>query len=290
VSGAFPSRPSRLRSERGGGPAVTRRARRLIGALACAVVAASFSCAPHLVQPPSLGPAILEQRYQRALEQRRRAAAAVESEVVLWAQIGERRMPGAEGRLLMAAPAACRLWVGSLFGTALHLGAEGDSLAAYVPARRVGLRLDAAREPIGVRRPGGLAVRALSGTWEPPPAAWNQAAWKDSLLELRWREGADTLVLAVGSAGLPVRAAVLRPGRGEVRALYQGWSYVDGVTWPARIELSDGDGDFRLDLKNTRTQFPARLDRERFAVRIPEEADTLTLDELRRLIERLGAF
>jgi hypothetical protein len=248
------------------------------------------SCAPRIVQPPDLGALVVSQRYERALENRVRVAAAVESEMTMWAEVGERRMPGAEARILLAAPDACRLWVGSLFGTALHLGAAGDSLAAYMPSRRVGLRLDAAREPIGVRHPGGLAVQVLSATWRPPDSAWDRGSWSDSLYEVDWLQGRDTMRLAVGTSGLPKRAAVRRPGRDEIRALYHAWTTVDGVPWPTRIELGDDAGEFRVELKASRTQFSSRVARERFHVRIPPNADTITLGELRALLERLGAF
>jgi hypothetical protein len=263
-------------------------------ALASAVLLLALAvagCAPHLVRVTELAPALREERYRLALAEREARGAAVEAQLVLWAEVpAASRLPGAEGRLLLAAPDAFRLRVGSLFGTALDLGARGDSLSAYVPSRRKGLTLDARRDSLGILRPGGLAFRALSAAWRPPDSAWPAAAWRDTLLRIWWLEDADTLAVEVGSNGLPASATLTRPAGGGVQVTYRAWDRSAGPAWPALLDFEDRKGGFRLTCKVARVRFPARPDSLRLVVPIPAGAERLTLAGLRRALERLGGL
>ena len=248
------------------------------------------SCAPHVVRPPELVHELRVTRYRSALSEREARGVAVAAEIVLWTELsGDRRLPGVQAELYLAAPDGMRLRVESLLGTALLLGARGDSVMAYVPARRMGLRVDAAHDSIGVRDPGSLAYRVLSATWRPPDRAWEESAWRDSLLEVSWVEAGDTLVMAVGGTGLPVWVAMKRRDGPPVRAAYRGWDRTMGTAWPSHLEI-DQEGSLHLACRVRRVQFGAQPDPRRLVVRIPEDAETLTLDQLHRAIERLGAF
>jgi len=248
-------------------------------------------CAPDRRPVAPLDPATREQRYRVGLAGRTARAVAVDAEVLLWAEApAGSRLPGAEARLLLAAPDAFRLRVGSLFGTALDLAGRGDSLTAYVPSRRRGLALDAHRDSLGVGRPGGLAFRALTATWRPPEPAWGDARWADSLLRVSWVEEGDTLALAVGSHGLPSWASLRRPDGPGVRIDYEGWERGSGVAWPVRLTIHELDGAFRLSCKVSRVRFPGRPEDLRLSVAIPPDAVRLTLAELRRALERLGTL
>src|SRR6185503_7926488 len=90
--------------------AMTRRVLRI---LALATLGAALgSCAPHLVSPPELSLETREARYTLALAARERAATAVEADVVAWAVLsGDRDLPGAQAKLLLATPDAFRLRV-----------------------------------------------------------------------------------------------------------------------------------------------------------------------------------
>ncbi len=272
-------------------PRVARgpRAPRVLAAVAIGLTAAG--CAPHQVRIAELAPALRAERYQAALARRQARGVAVDAEILLWAEApAGTRLPGAEGRLLLAAPDAFRLRVGSLFGTSLDIGARGESLSAYVPSRRRALSLDATRDSLGLFRPGALTFRAASATWRPPTGAWPEAAWRDTLLLVSWLEDADTLAVAVGGDGLPVWASVTRPGGTGIRVRYQAWDRSTGVAWPARFALEDHQGGFRLSCKVSRVRFPARADSLRLAVPIPAGAERLTLAGLRRALERLGSL
>jgi len=248
-------------------------------------------CAPHVTELGGLEPALRAERYQAALAGREARATAVDAQVLLWAEVppGE-KLPGVEGRLLLAAPDAFRLRVASLFGTALDLGARGDSLTAYVPSRRRGLSVDAIRDSLGVSRPGSLVCRALAATWRPSGDAWNHAIARGGVLEVVWLEGKDSLSLAVANAGLPAWASFRRAAGGGVRVDYQGWDGESGVSWPARLVLTDLDGGFRIACKVSRVRFAERPDSLRLVVPIPPGAVPLTVAELRKTLERMGAL
>jgi len=260
-------------------------------ALAATAMVVATGCAPMRVPIAPIEPVRRVERYGVALERREARGRAVDAQVLLWAEspVGT-RLPGAEGRLLLAAPDAFRLRVASLFGTALDLGARGESLSAYVPSRRRGMVLDAIRDSLGIERPGALAVRALAATWRPPDDAWRSAAWDDSLMRVWWREDGDTLAVAVGSAGLPAWASLARPNGAGIRVEYRAWDLSSGVAWPSRFVIEDRAGAFRLSCKVSRVRFPARADSLRLAVPIPAGVVPMTLAQLRRALERLGTL
>ena len=248
-------------------------------------------CAPHVVRVAELVPVVRAERYRAALAVREARGAAVDAQLLLWAEVpNTSRLPGAEGRLLLAGPDAFRLRVGSLFGTALDLGGRGDSLSAYVPSRRQGMALDARRDSLGILHPGGLAFRVLSAAWRPPDAAWSTAVWRDTLLCVSWLEEADTLEIAIGSDGLPARATLVRPGGAAVRATYRSWDRASGTPWPVLLDVDELNGGFRVTCKVSRLRFPARTESMRLGVPIPAGAERLTLTALRRALERLGSL
>jgi hypothetical protein len=264
---------------------------RIARAVAIAALASFLgSCAPHVVRPPELSLETREARYGQTLAARERAAIAVEADVVAWAVLeGDRDLPGAQARLLLASPDAFRLRVQTLLGTALDLGGRGDSLTAYVPARRAGIQVANAGDSLGLREPARFVVRSLGALWRPPAEAWASATWRDSLLEARWQEGEDSLLVTVGSSGHPQAATIARDGRG-VRVRYEGWQGDRGAEWPARLTIEDlqGRGHVTFVVKNLR--FAGTPDWSRLAVRIPRDATRVTLTELRHAFEELSAF
>jgi hypothetical protein len=257
---------------------------RLRPALAGALLVAA-GCAPHVVRLVELEPAVRETRYRSALAAREVRGAAVEADVVLWAEApAGHRLAGADGRILIAGPDAFRLRVAALFGTALDLGARGDSLIAWVPSRRRALTLDATRDSVPVPRPGGFAFRTLAGAWRPPEDAWAHAAWRDTLLRVAWPEGDDSLAVAVGSDGLPAWASFTRADGSGVRVDYQAWDRSRGVAWPSRFAVEEHDGAFRIAWKAERIRFRSAGEPLRLAIAIPSSARPLSFAELRRMI------
>ena len=136
--------------------------------------------------PPELTSGTRIERYRALLAQREARSAAMSASLTVWAAHGSDRLPGAQGDLLVAGPNRMRLRIASMFGTALDLGLAGDSLRAYIPAWKTGLRLDSAAESLGFEAPGDRMVSALCATWRPPDSAWKSASWQDSLLRIAW--------------------------------------------------------------------------------------------------------
>lgn len=247
-------------------------------------------CAPHVTQLAGPDASRAAERYRAQLAVREARGTAVDAALVLWAEAPPgHKLPGADARLLLAAPDAFRLRVASLFGTALDLGARGESLTASLPGKRQAARLDAVRDSLGLAHPGRLVFRALAAAWRPPDTAWEGAASRGATLELAWSEGADSLRLAIDREGLPSWVSLTREGGAGVRVDYQGWDGSSGVSWPARLTVADHDRSFRVACNVSRVRFPDRPDLLRLTVPIPPDATSLTLEELRRTLERAGA-
>jgi len=255
-----------------------------------AAVALMASCAPRVVTPPRLDLGDLRARYERRLVQRLELGRGMNAGLMMWAEGRGERLPGAQGDLTMAGPDRVRLRISSLFGTALDLGVRGDSLLAWVPVWKTGLRLGSARESLGIREPGGLVYRVLSGNWTPPASAWDLMVRSDSLAALSWSEEEDSLHLTLGSEGLPRRMVVARGDQAAVEVHYQAWDQGSSVAWPSQIELLERRHEVRILFKASRLRFPPLADTSRLAVRIPPHADVLTLAELRNVLGRLGVF
>ena len=245
-------------------------------------------CAPQRIGMPDLSVTPRRARYEAALERRAdRVAADVElSAWVIGSSLPE--LPGVSARLVLVAPDAFRLRVGSLFGTALEASARGDSFVAYVPSRRMVLETRTAHDSLGLGDPGGLGYRVWSAAWRPPAQAWDRAVWQDSLLVLRWIEDADSVRMAIGSNGHPHWVEMSRDSRPGVRADYTGWNAFDGVMWPSQFVIEDGRGAYGLRCRVQSVQFRRTAERSRLSVSVPDDAERVTRDDLKRAIERLG--
>jgi hypothetical protein len=249
--------------------------------------AALGSCAPHVVAPPRLDPQRVADRYRLARDARAALAGAVDAEASAWLRgdsLGD--LPGVHVRLALGAPGAFRVRVESLFGVALDFAAWGESLACFVPPRKLGVALDATLDTLGLRAPGPLGVRVLAATWEPPGEAWARADYEDSLLVVRWVEAGDSLAVGVGSNGLP-RRAVRRDARGRsVEARYRAWEFIHGTSWPVRMEFEERAAHITLALKLTHVTRNALPSPERLVVRIPPDAERLEWPAIRRALAR----
>jgi hypothetical protein len=199
-----------------------------------------------------------------------------------------RSLPALQAGLALAWPDTFRVRIRSAFGTALDLGLAGDSIVAYAPAQGCGVMLDAVRDSLGPGPAGSLVVRALSAGWQPPDSAWTRVTRVGDLLVLRWSEGADSVALAVDAADAPAWARLWRAGGQGVQVDYDRWGMHGGVAWPLTLRLRDLEGAFELVLRVDRVGFASRPDRSRLAVRLPDGAERLRLDQLRGLFERLG--
>jgi hypothetical protein len=247
------------------------------------------SCAPRLARPPELARETREQRYRALLSEREARGVAVSANLALWAERGGERLPGAQADLVLASPDRMRLRIASMFGTALDLGLSGDSLRAYIPAWKTGLRLDSVAESLGID-PGDRLVRALSATWRPPADAWADAAWDDSLLRVVWQEGGDSVAIEIGASGLPTTVELSRPRRFSARARYRMWDRASGTPWPVHIEVADETHDVRMACRASQVRFREHVDLNRLVVRWPSGLIPLTLAELRSALDRMGVL
>ncbi len=251
------------------------------------LAAAMASCAPHRLAPPSLEPLRSADRYRVALAARADLAQAVDAEASAWLRgpsLGN--LPGVHARMALGAPDAFRVQVESMFGIALDFSAWGDSLACFIPSRRLGVALDAAADSFGLRSPGSLGVRVLSATWDPPAAAWAGAAYEDSLLVVRWQEAGDSPSLGVGSDGLPHWAALHHATGAALEARYRSWEYVERAPWPSRVEFEDRASGLNLSLRFTRVVRNPGPRSDRLSVRIPAGAARLEWAAIRDALAR----
>lgn len=225
--------------------------------------------------------------YRTALDERRNGG-LVTGTTSVWLERGGRKLPGASGDFALVSPDRARLRVDSSFGTLVDLALESDSVTAYVPSMRTGLRLGSARDSLHIDRPGDLAVRALSGAWDPPESAWKEGAvWTDSLLEISWLEQGDSLRLGVKGDGLPAFVRLVRPNF-DMRVDYRGWDRSAGPAWPTWLIVQTHPGDVRLTLRASRLRFAPRIDPLRLKVTIPANADELTVEDLRDMLSQIG--
>jgi hypothetical protein len=255
-------------------------------ALALAALLAA-GCAPRPTTAPALTAGALRERFERALAARE-AVAMIEADATIWSRSASgAALPAVDADIVTAPPGAFRVRVSALFGTALDLAAHGDTVVGYVPARREAAEVDVTREALAIPRPGRFGVRLLAGAWRPPAGAWSDGVWRDSTLELAWREADDSLRLAIGASGLPQRAGMWRSGEGGVDVEYPAWSFVGGMAWPARIDVTDRARRYAATVRLERLRARAAVDPQRLAVVVPPGSRRLTWAELSRALRRV---
>lgn len=253
---------------------------------AAATVLVAWGCAPSVTRPPTLSAELRRLRFERALAARQARLEGVEAPASVWARLpGVGRLPGLDARLWIGGPDSLRVVVNGFFGPALEACALADSVTVWVPSRRAALRADAARDSLGLARPGEWGAAALGALWEPPAEAWREGAFEESLLVVSWRasDGHERR-LAVGASGLPRRFTMeLAPDRRAV-ASYRNWRLTGGVAWPMLLELADEERSWQVTLKLERVRFVDRAGRGPLGIPIPEDAETWTWRRLRRAL------
>lgn len=254
-------------------------------AAAVLTLALGAACAPHgIVLPPPAG--TREASFRAALAARETRGRAVDAAITLWARSQHSDVwPGVTGALTLRAPDALRLRVASVFGTAFDGAVRGDSVMAVLPARRLGFAADAARDRLGLSRPGLLGFRMFAATWRPPDSAWGQGTWSEGMLALRWVDAGDSIRLEIGPDGLPAAVTLERGDSLRVHARYRAWRRQAGVAWPAWIELDGGSGAVAVRCKVDRLRFVEQPGPGRPMARLPEGIAALDWPEFRRALE-----
>ena len=253
-------------------------------AVALAVLA---GCAPRPQAPVAVTADVRRERFLAALA-RRESAAMVEADATIFPRAASGgALPALDADVIEAPPASFRVRVSALFGTALDLAGEGDSLIGYVPSRREGAEVDARRDSLAIPQPGRFGARLIAALWAPPEAAWASAVQADSLVAVAWREGSDSLRLTVASNGLPAALSMWRPGEQGLDVRYTAWTRADMRDWPARIELADREQRYSAVVRLERVRVRAAADPARLRVPIPPGSRRLTWAELSHAWRRI---
>ena len=270
------------------GAGAARRARTLARLVALGVLAlpGAYGCAPRPVAVAEVSADQIADRFRAAAARREALGRTAEAEVTMWARTA-RAWPAATAYLVLVSPDTVRLRVESAFGTALDGVARGESLFVRLPARRLGLAADAARDPLGLSHPGRLAFRVLAAAWRPPASAWAGAARAAGTLELRWAEEGDSLALRVDGEGLPVTLALARPDGARALVRYRAWRGRAPDAWPALIECEDGAARWSTRCRVDRTRFRDHPEPGRLEVRAAAGDQMLDWPGFRRAL--LGA-
>jgi hypothetical protein len=191
----------------------------------------------------------IEARHRASLERREAAFAGTVADLSLWLETGGERHPGVRGTAHFGAENALRVVIDSPFGVGLDAAALGDSLFAYAPPRRAEVRMRAADPPLGFPGAARFAAQAIAATWRPPAAAWARGHAADSLRVVRYTVSGDSLEVWVGESGLPRAAKFSREGMSDLLVSYPAYADYEGTPWPARVEIEDAGGAFRLTVR-----------------------------------------
>lgn len=242
------------------------------------------SCAP----PPPAGLETLEQAARRGTERRERRLRAFELQAVL--RVDGRatgRLPAVSLHVRFAAPDRVRLQCRWLLGLAADVALRGDTLTAWMPAERMGVRMPSLSDTLGLREPAQYLGRALTAVWQAPHEAWRGAVADSAGVTLEWPEQDERWTLRVDAAGRPREVSVTRGAR-TVTARYGAWRGAGAAAWPARVELSDGEGSLhvRIEIEAQRASKHARP--EWFALVLPANARRLELDDVKRVLSSRG--
>lgn len=257
----------------------------LAGSLALSTLAGLLaSCAP----PPPAGLESLEQAARRGAERRARRLAAFELNGSL--RVDGRatgRLPAVSLHARVATPDRLRLQCRWLLGLLADVSVRGDTLTAWMPSQRLGVRIPALSDTLGLVDPALFLGRALLAAWQAPHEAWQRAVTDSAGVTLEWPEGGDAWRLRIDRDGRPRDVRVAREAH-SVTARYAAWRGRGAGAWPSRIELADGAGWVLVrveleDLHTSKHPKPAW-----YALALPDDARRLELDDVKRVLSSRG--
>jgi hypothetical protein len=229
----------------------------------------------------------LEVTARRGAEKRERSLVALESRMVV--RLSGRatgRLPAVDVQAKLASPDRARLQAHSILGLLFDAAVRGDTLLAWLPSERLGVRVPDLSDSLGVREPARFFGQALAASWLAPSEAWRAATTDSAGVRLNWHDGDQAWTLWVDHAGRP-RELRLETDERSLQVVYPQWRGAGLKSWPQRIELSDGDGwvHVRVDMEGTHHAKASRP--SWFAVSIPEEVTPMELEDLKRVIARV---
>jgi hypothetical protein len=151
--------PPRPPSVRHGGSRLTAPA-----LVAASLLAALLSSCARLPAPGDLE--ALETTARRGAERRERSLVALESRMVV--RLSGRatgRLPAVNVQTKLASPDRARLQARSILGLMLDAALRGDTLVAWIPSERLGVRVPDVSDSLGLREPARFFGRALAASW-----------------------------------------------------------------------------------------------------------------------------
>jgi len=228
----------------------------------------------------------LETTARRGAEKRESALVALESRMIV--RLSGRatgRLPAVNVQAKLASPDRARLQARTILGLLFDAAVRGDTLLAWLPSERLGVRVPDLSDSLGVREPARFFGRALAASWLAPSEAWRTATPDSAGVRLAWREEDEAWTLWLDRMGRPRQLELERDER-SLHVAYPQWRGAGLGAWPQRIELADGDGwvHVRVDMEGTHHAKASRP--SWFAVSIPQEVTPLELEDLRRVIAR----
>ena len=231
----------------------------------------------------------LETTARRGAEKREHSLVALESRMVV--RLSGRatgKLPAVDVQAKLASPDRARLQARSILGLLLDAAVRGDTLLAWLPSERLGVRVPDLSDSLGVREPARFLGRALAASWVAPGEAWRAATPDSAGVRLDWRDQDEAWTMWVDRMGRPRELRLERDER-SLQVLYPQWRGAGLGSWPQRIELSDGDGwvHVRLDMEDTHHAKASRP--SWFAVSIPQEVTPMEFVDLKRVIAKVRA-
>jgi hypothetical protein len=103
-----------------------------------------------------------------------------------------------------------------------------------------------------------------------------------------WREQGDSLDLTVSATGRPAAIEIRSEAGRRLLVRYTAWKTVDGVAWPERLEIVEGEDAFEMALRVDRLRFETRPPAEWMALSLPASAERLDWRALKDIFARLG--
>jgi hypothetical protein len=228
----------------------------------------------------------LETTAERSAEKRERSLVALESRMVV--RLSGRatgKLPAVDVQAKLASPDRARLQAHSILGLLFDAAVRGDTLLAWLPSERLGVRVPDLSDSLGVREPAQFFGRALAASWVAPSEAWRTAATDSAGVKLHWTAQDEGWTLWLDHKGRPRELRLERDER-TLQVVYPQWRGGGLGAWPQRIELSDGDGwvHVRVDMEGTHHAKSSRP--SWFAVSIPQEVTPMELEDLKRVIAK----
>lgn len=258
---------------------------RLVLALILGGSAVLGACAP----PPPGSLQSLESQARRGAERRARRFAVCDARGILRIDgPATGKLPGVSMRVRVASPDRVRFQISWLLGTLGDVAVRSDSLVAWVPSQRLALVMGGLADTLGVQEPARFLSQALSASWIAPREAWRDAVLEPEGVRLAWSGTAgESWTMRVDREGRPAEVRAERDGR-SLAAKVSSWQGRGLEAWPSRLELTEGGGRVRVRLELEDLHAVRRPRASWFALMPPADARTLTLPDLRELLNAGG--